>query len=153
MSHQLQVIGRAEAARSSSHNRHIFARGRRTFRRRHISGSIRCHSFQSPYVDRVIDHISAAQSFARVLADKSAGRREWIVFADQPYGILITFFSDQCYVSRNIYSGRTPEHTRHRLIQCAQTTVIHDVFQIIFLEADSSFVHHIRCLITNGAVR
>ena len=132
MSHQLQVVSSTESTRSSAYNSDTLPGGRCTFRWRNLTSITSGHTFQSTDIDGVIYDISTAAGFTRMLADKTAGCREWIILTDQTNCVSVTPLSGQCNISRDINMCRTKRNARYRLCIVAGTASLTDMFLIIF---------------------
>ena len=82
MSHQLQVVSSAESTRSTAYDSDTLSGGRCAFRWRNLACIISGHTFQSTDIDGIIYDISTAAGLTRMLADKTAGCREWVILSD-----------------------------------------------------------------------
>ena len=88
-----------------------------------------------------------------MFADETAGRREWVVLADQLDGVCIAAFSYQGNITWNVHMGRTDRDTRDRLVVCTGTAAFLDVLHIVIAVADQPLIDHVRRLIADRTVR
>ena len=66
-----------------------------------------------------------------MLADKTTGSWERVVFADQADGICIAAFPNQGNVTRNVHMSRTQGDTRNRLAVVAGAAALMNVLLIV----------------------
>ena len=62
-----------------------------------------------------------------MFADETAGRREWVVLADQLDGVCIAAFSYQGNITWNVHMGRTEGYAGNRLGNSAAASFIADM--------------------------
>ena len=62
-----------------------------------------------------------------MFADETAGRREWVVLADQLDGVCIAAFSYQGNITWNVHMGRTEGYARNRLGNSAAASFVADM--------------------------
>jgi hypothetical protein len=97
--------------------------------------------------------LSAASCLTGMLTDQGTGGGERIVLADQLYGICITLFLHQCYVTGDIHTCGAQRHTGNRLGNMAGTfSPMFNVIDIILTEAFQSGQYHMGRLVTDGTV-
>ena len=153
MSHELQIVGSAQAPGAAAQHGNPFPCRRSAGRRIHLTCIVCRHPLQSPDIDRIVHHIPAASGLAGMLTDKPACGRERVVLADQPHRVRIAPLPDQGYVSRHIHMSRTEGHAGHRLVVAAGTSAVPDMFNIVIPVAHQSLVDHAGRLVADGAVR
>ena len=134
MSHQCQIISRAQTAGTAAQNGNFLSCWFCTRRCRHNACMIHSIPFQRTNIDGIIHHISAAPCFTGMFTNHSTGRYKGIVFSNEPYRIRITFMGNQGNISGNIHICRTESHTGHRLVNIEQTAFVMNMFQIIIPE-------------------
>ena len=88
-----------------------------------------------------------------MLTDKTAGRWERVVLADQANRIGISSFFHERHITRNVHMGRTDRDTGNRLVVGTGTASVPDMLHIVIAVADESLIDHIRRLIADGTVR
>ena len=153
MAHQLEIIGRAQAARPAADDGDTLARARPADGSGHNARVIHRIALESTNVDRGIQHVAAAARLARMLADERTGRRERIILADQAHRVGTAPFADERDVARNIHTCRAQRHAGHGLVDVVGAVARLDMGDVFVSEPVQTAQHHPRRFRADGTVR
>ena len=124
-------------------------RGRNGVGSRLIAGVL----FDGADIDRRINERAAAALFAGMLAHIAAGSRKRIVFADQSNGFSAAAFGHERDVARHVNVRRTEGFAGHRLSDALLAALLFRVVLKFVSKAGEALEHHLRSVVTDGAVR
>ena len=152
MTHQLQIEGTGQTARTAADDSHTLAGGGLVGSRCHMQGMGDGEMLDAADVDGIIHHVSAAACLAGMLADKGAGRRERVVLTNELDRILIPTGTDKGNITRNIHMCRTQRNAGYRLGQSAGAAVVAHMLLIIIPEALHAPQYHVGGFVADGTV-
>ena len=153
MPHSLQIIRSAQTTGSSADNGDPLSGRFCTGLWRHIAGMIDSIALDTADIDGIIQHVSPASRFTRMLTDIGTDGREGIILPYQSDSIGISSFLHQCDIAGNIHTGRTHGNTGNRLIQTGRTASVQDMLLIIIPKSLHTLQHHVGSLLSDCTIR
>ena len=153
VSHELEIVGRAEAGGTAADDGDALPGGRGAGRRRHRAGAVHRGELQAADIDGRVQDRPAAPALAGMLADHGAGRGEGVVLPDQPHRIGIASLLHQRHIPGNVHASRTVGHTGDGLGHVGGAAMVLHVGLEVLLAALQHPEDHAGSLHPEGAVR
>ncbi len=109
-------------------------------------------ALEAAYVHGIVHHAAAAVHLAGVLAHVTADQRQWVVLADEAYGVGVAAGLHQADVAGDVHAGWAAGDAGHQLGLLEAAGVVMDMTLEIIPEALHCRKRHGAGLVADGAV-